>query len=148
MSEDRRLFLFHEYVHDHQTLTSTTAREVGKFGSVMEHIDYVADSYALLHELAYARKDTWSPEQLKAALDELVEVMLGGVGAIVGCVAGVVIGAATILLGGSRLDSLPLPPPTILVAALAIGILVPVVAAIYPARAAGRIPIVRAVAYR
>lgn len=72
-----RLFLFHEYVHDHQTLTSTTAREVGKFGSVMEHIDYVADSYALLHELAYARDDTWSPEQLKAALDELVEAMLG-----------------------------------------------------------------------
>ncbi len=71
-----RLFLFHEYVHDHQTLTSTTAKEVGKFGSVMEHIDYVADSYSLLHELAYGRDDTWPPERLKARLDELIEEML------------------------------------------------------------------------
>jgi hypothetical protein len=71
-----RLFLFHEYVHDHQTLTSTTAKEVGKFGSVMEHIDYVADSYSLLHELAYGRDDTSSPERLKARLDELLETML------------------------------------------------------------------------
>lgn len=72
-----RLFLFHEYVHDHQTLTSTTAKEVGKFGSVMEHIDYVADSYSLLHELAYGRVETWSPERLKARLDDIVETMLG-----------------------------------------------------------------------
>jgi hypothetical protein len=43
----------------------------------MEHIDYVADSYALLHELAYDRDDARSPEQLKAALDALVEAMLG-----------------------------------------------------------------------
>jgi hypothetical protein len=71
-----RLFLFHEYVHDYQTLTATTAKEVGKFGSVLEHIDYVADSYALLHELAYQQEEALSPGQLKGALDELIEVML------------------------------------------------------------------------
>jgi ABC-type lipoprotein release transport system permease subunit len=42
----------------------------------------------------------------------------------------------------------PLPDPGVLVLVVAVGLLVPVVAALSPARAAGRIPIVRAVAFR
>jgi putative ABC transport system permease protein len=75
-------------------------------------------------------------------------IMLGGVGAIVGCLAGIVVGLATIVLGGSRLPAAPLPSPSILVAVVVIGLAVPVIAALYPARTAGRIPIVRAVAFR
>jgi hypothetical protein len=50
-----RLFLFHEYVHDHNGLTAYTAAEVGAFPNCLEHIDYAADLYALLHELGWAR---------------------------------------------------------------------------------------------
>jgi len=75
-------------------------------------------------------------------------LMLGGVGAIVGCVAGVLVGAAMIALGGGRISTLPLPSPEVLIAAAVIGLAVPVAAAIYPARTAGRIPIVRAVTFR
>ncbi|HLA15657.1 MAG TPA: FtsX-like permease family protein [Candidatus Limnocylindrales bacterium] len=79
----------------------------------------------------------------------LVEaLMLGGVGAIVGCGVGVLVGAAMIALGGGRISALPLPSPGVLIAAALIGLAVPVVAATYPARTAGRIPIVRAVAFR
>jgi hypothetical protein len=49
-----RLFLFHEYLHDYNALTKYTAREVGSYPNCLEHIDYVADLYALLHELAWA----------------------------------------------------------------------------------------------
>jgi putative ABC transport system permease protein len=78
----------------------------------------------------------------------LVEaLMLGGVGAIVGCVLGVVTGTTIIILGGGRVATVPLPSPAVLAVAVIIGLAVPVVAAIYPARAAGRIPIVRAVAF-
>lgn len=49
------LFLFHEYLHDHNVLTKYTAAEVGAFPNCLEHIDYAADLYALLHELGWAR---------------------------------------------------------------------------------------------
>ena len=72
-----RLFFFHEYVHDYQTLTAATAKEVGKFGSVLEHIDYVADVYALLHELTFTLGTSAEDRaQAKAALDTLLETML------------------------------------------------------------------------
>lgn len=73
-----RLFFFHEYVHDYQTLTASTAREVGKFGSVLEHIDYVADAYALVHELGLTIGSASAEErtQVKAILDTLLETML------------------------------------------------------------------------
>jgi putative ABC transport system permease protein len=79
----------------------------------------------------------------------LVEaLMLGGVGGVVGCVAGIVVGAAILGLGSGRLVTVPLPSPTVIVGAIVIGLAVPVVAAILPARTAGRIPIVRAVSFR
>ena len=43
-----QLFLFHEYLHDHNVLTKYTAAEVGAFPNCLEHIDYAADLYALL----------------------------------------------------------------------------------------------------
>lgn len=46
-----RLFFIHEYLHHAQLLTSSTAREVGKFANALEHIDYVADVYAIVHEV-------------------------------------------------------------------------------------------------
>lgn len=49
-----RLFLFHEYLHDYNALTKYTAREVGRYPNCLEHIDYAADLYALLHELGWA----------------------------------------------------------------------------------------------
>mgnify|MGYP001176831359 FL=1 len=46
-----RLFLFHEYLHDYHSLTKYRAAEVGRFQNCLEHIDYTADSYAILHQL-------------------------------------------------------------------------------------------------
>jgi hypothetical protein len=46
-----RIFLYHEYVHQHHSLTKYTARGVGRFANCLERIDYQADLYALLHEL-------------------------------------------------------------------------------------------------
>lgn len=49
------LFLFHEYVHLFHSLGKRTAEEVGKFANCLEHIDYTADTYALLHQLDFYR---------------------------------------------------------------------------------------------
>ncbi len=45
------LFALHEYLHDYHCLTAYTAAEVGKFAHVLEHVDYVADAYALTYLL-------------------------------------------------------------------------------------------------
>lgn len=49
-----RLFFYHEYLHDWQDLTKYTAEDVGRFANCLEAIDYMADSYALLHQLDHA----------------------------------------------------------------------------------------------
>ncbi|MBL7940695.1 MAG: SAVED domain-containing protein [Flavobacteriales bacterium] len=49
-----RLFFFHEYLHDWQDLTKYTAEDVGSFFNCLERIDYMADTYALLHQLDFA----------------------------------------------------------------------------------------------
>jgi putative ABC transport system permease protein len=73
--------------------------------------------------------------------------VLGLVGAILGCVTGIVAGAAMIGFGGGGLR-LPLEPDwrTVLAAA-AFGVVVAMLAAAWPARLAARISIVRAVQY-
>jgi hypothetical protein len=48
-----RLFLFHEYLHTYHSLTKYNAAEVGRFPNSLERIDYMADLYALLHELDF-----------------------------------------------------------------------------------------------
>lgn len=50
-----RLFLFHEYLHDYHSVTKNTADEVGKFANCLEYLDYTADTYAILHQLDFAR---------------------------------------------------------------------------------------------
>jgi len=47
--------MFHEYLHDHHSLTKNTAGEVGKFANCLEYLDYTADTYALLHQLDLSR---------------------------------------------------------------------------------------------
>lgn len=51
-----RLFLFHEYLHRYHSITKHTAGEIGKFANCLEHLDYAADSYAILHQLDLARR--------------------------------------------------------------------------------------------
>jgi hypothetical protein len=46
-----RLFLFHEYLHEYNALNEYTARDVGSFANCLEHLDYSADLYAVVHEL-------------------------------------------------------------------------------------------------
>lgn len=48
-----RLFLFHEYLHSHHSLTKYNAEGVGRFANVLERLDYMADLYALLHQLDF-----------------------------------------------------------------------------------------------
>lgn len=69
-----RLFLFHEYLHDSQTVTAYTVEEIGKFANCLEYIDYVADSYALIHEFDFAnRRSDVTPQIVElAALIELL----------------------------------------------------------------------------
>ena len=62
MRELVRLFLFHEYLHDWQDLTKYTAEDVGSFANCLERIDYLADGYALLHQLDYALRN--QPEKV------------------------------------------------------------------------------------
>jgi hypothetical protein len=46
-----RLFMFHEALHVAHGITKAKVDEVGKFPNALEHVDYTADLYALLHEL-------------------------------------------------------------------------------------------------
>lgn len=48
-----RLFLWHEYLHDYHSLSKYTAAQVGKFANCLEHVDFTADTYALLHQLGW-----------------------------------------------------------------------------------------------
>jgi len=52
-----RLFLFHEYLHDWQNLTKYTAEDVGSFANCLERIDYIADAYAVVHQLDFVSRE-------------------------------------------------------------------------------------------
>jgi hypothetical protein len=74
-----RLFLFHEYLHDWQDLTKYTAGDVGSYANSLERIDYLADTYAILHEHDYTLKgqpeafaQEWQRKDLLADLIDLV----------------------------------------------------------------------------
>jgi len=73
--------------------------------------------------------------------------ILGLVGAVLGAVTGLVVGAAMILLAGGRLDPAVDPPWTALALAVVLGVGVSMIAAWYPARVAGRLSIVRALQF-
>ena len=69
-----RLFLFHEYVHLFHSIGKHTAAEVGKFANCLEHIDYTADTYALLHQLDLCRyNDSKLLSDLKVVCDFLAD---------------------------------------------------------------------------
>ena len=46
-----KIFLLHEYLHVHHSLTAYRSLGIGAFPNCLEHADYVADAYALFHEL-------------------------------------------------------------------------------------------------
>lgn len=74
------LFLFHEYLHDHNVLTKYTAAEVGAFPNCLEHIDYAADLYALIHQLSWARhyerKHVESDDKCRDYIAEMIELAI------------------------------------------------------------------------
>lgn len=61
-----RLFLFHEYLHTYHSLTKYNVEQVGRFANCLEKMDYMADMYALIHqldfELLYNRTDVKGEE--------------------------------------------------------------------------------------
>lgn len=76
-----RLFLFHECLHKHHALTKYTAEAVGRFANCLERIDYMADLYAVFHELDYTirfdskrcrNSDQERHEELKRILDNIL----------------------------------------------------------------------------
>jgi len=76
-----RLFLLHESVHDEQCLTASTAAGIGRFGKVLEELDYQADVWALLHEyrcrLSLAPDDISSrPCFLRGLVSVVMETMM------------------------------------------------------------------------
>ena len=73
-----RLFLFHEYLHDWQDLTKYTAEGVGSFANCLERIDYLADTYAILHEHDFTLRkhpellgSDWQKKELLADIIDL-----------------------------------------------------------------------------
>jgi hypothetical protein len=58
-----RLFLWHEYIHHWQVLTSYTARDIGQLANCLERADYIADAYALFHQVDFLGRHT--PEGAK-----------------------------------------------------------------------------------
>lgn len=75
-----QLFLFHEYLHDHNVLTKYTAAEVGAFPNCLEHIDYAADLYALFHQLGwtrtYQRQLVATDDACRAYLADLIDLAI------------------------------------------------------------------------
>lgn len=61
-----RLFLFHESLHEHHSLTKLRAAGVGRFPNCLEFIDYTADAYALLHQLDSQRIRDRRPVETEA----------------------------------------------------------------------------------
>jgi hypothetical protein len=86
-SEDRlrehaRLFFWHEYVHLGQGLTSDTAAEIGRLANCLERVDYMADVYAIIHQLDFLGRQEAAPvgdasyrEMLRAQLDVALRSM-------------------------------------------------------------------------
>lgn len=73
-----RLFLFHEYIHQHHSLTKFNVEGVGRFENCLEKLDYMADLYALLHQLDYAfmtSKDRVKNKERKF-LEEQIDLVL------------------------------------------------------------------------
>jgi hypothetical protein len=75
-----RLFMFHEALHVAHGITKARVEEVGKFPNALEHVDYAADLYAIVHEL-----DRWQAREpidvsdhrvLRERVAELIDVVV------------------------------------------------------------------------
>jgi hypothetical protein len=75
-----QLFLFHEYGHDHNGLTTYTSASVGAFPNCLEHLDYAADLYAIFHQLAWAetfdRSQVRDDDARRAYIARLIDLAL------------------------------------------------------------------------
>src|ERR1051325_11530334 len=75
-----QLFLFHEYVHEHNRLTKYTATGAGAFPNSLERLDYAADLYAIFHQLAWAetydRAKVRDDEAKRVYVAELIDLAL------------------------------------------------------------------------
>jgi putative ABC transport system permease protein len=93
---------------------------------------------ALLRATGLTRRQAWRLIVLEAAI-------LGLVGALLGAVTGLAAGAALVLLAGGA--AIPFQPPwAVAAAALVGGVVLAILAALYPARLAARVEIVAALA--
>ena len=92
---------------------------------------------AMLRAVGMSRRQVWRSVLVEAGI-------LGAIGALVGSLAGVVIGALLVFTASGRLDDgFRLPGPTIAVAVI-LGVALAMLAAAQPARIAGRRSIVSA----
>lgn len=74
-----RLFMFHEALHVAHGITKAKVEEIGKFANALEHVDYTADLYAVLHELDRAVDEDPSLasfERLKAHAADLIDLVI------------------------------------------------------------------------
>lgn len=79
LQEHARLFFWHEYVHLGQGLTSDTATEIGRLANCLERVDYMADTYAILHQLDFLLRQRTTPasdEFYRGVLRSQVDVAL------------------------------------------------------------------------
>lgn len=60
-----RLFFWHEYVHEWQGVTSSTSVQIGRLANCLERIDYMADAYAIFHQVDFLVREAGLP-----AIDE------------------------------------------------------------------------------
>jgi hypothetical protein len=72
LSQLIRLFLFHEYLHNHHSLTKYNATGVGRFANCLERLDYMADLYALIHQLDFMAK-----RDRKSVVNKEREILVG-----------------------------------------------------------------------
>jgi hypothetical protein len=82
LREYARLFFWHEYVHLGQGLTSDTAVEIGRLANCLERVDYMADTYAVLHQVDFLARQQGVPDSaeshrrvLRAQLDAALRSM-------------------------------------------------------------------------
>lgn len=82
LREHARLFFWHEYVHLGQGLTSDTTAEIGRLANCLERVDYMADAYAILHQVDFLAKQQTTPvgdeiyrDALRAQLDVALRSM-------------------------------------------------------------------------
>lgn len=78
-----KLLLIHEVVHDSQVLRNTNHPNIGQAGFVLEHIDYLADVFAvrLLVNIDVHRGGLNVRENLRARVEHWLDMVLHGIAA-------------------------------------------------------------------